>query len=77
MIAARLKLYGLVVAAFIVAAIGLRWQGAQRAAERERSRQLEGYQETRRRMDHANADDLDADAARRWLRERSKRDSDL
>lgn len=73
----RLKLFALVVVAFIAAAIGLRWQGAQQAIERAKVRDLEGYQDTRRRMDDANADDLDADAARDWLRDRAKRDRDL
>lgn len=73
----RLKLFALVVVAFIAAAIGLRWQGAQQAIERAKVRDLEGYQDTRRRMDDANADDLDADAARSWLRDRAKRDRDL
>lgn len=73
----RIKLFALVVVAFIAAAIGLRWQGAQQAIERAKVRDLEGYKDTRRRMDDANADDLDADAARGWLRDRAKRDRDL
>ncbi len=77
---ARLKLYGLIVVAFIAAAIGLRWQGARQAVAIEKSRQFEEYQQTRRRIDNADTGDLDADNARNWLRdrsERSKRDGDL
>lgn len=73
----RLKLYALVVLAFIVAALGLRWQGAKNAIQRERVRRLVADQVTRRRMDDANADDFDADAARRWLRDRAQRNRDL
>lgn len=77
---AKLKLYGLIVAAFIVAALGMRWQGARQAVAIEKSRQFEEYQQTRRRIDDAKADDLSADDARKWLRDRSERterDGDL
>lgn len=74
---ARLKLYGLIVAVFIAAAIGLRWKGGQASLEKERTRRLEDYQGTRQRMDNATPDDLDADAARSWLHDRAKRDRDL
>jgi hypothetical protein len=73
----RLKLYALIAAVFIAAVFGLRWKGGQDALEKERARRLEDYHDTRRRMDDANPDDLDADAARRWLLDRSKRDRDL
>lgn len=77
MITARLKLYALIAAAFVAAVVGIRWKGAQDAIARERARQLDEYQDTRRRMDNATPMDLDADAARRRLRERTERARDL
>lgn len=77
MITARLKLYALIAAVFIAAAIGIRWRGARDAITRMRAQQLDEYQATRRRMDNATPLDLDADDARRRLRERTERARDL
>jgi len=70
MILGRIKLWLAAAGAFVLALGAAYWRGrsaAGAAAERER---LEGYVETRKRMDQVDIDD--ADAARRWLHERNK-----
>lgn len=71
MILTRIKLWLVAAGAFLVALGAAYWRGRSTeaaAAERER---LEGYVETRKRMDEVGRMP-DADAARDWLRDRNK-----
>ena len=72
MIVARIKIWLAAAGAFVLALGAAYWRGrsaAGAAAERER---LEGYVETRKRMDEADLDD-DPDVLRDWLRDRGQR----
>ena len=51
--------------------------GWSKRGQAEAGKALEGYKATRERMDDADDFGNDADAGRRWLRERGKRDGDL
>ncbi len=67
----RIKLWLVAAGAFLVALGGAYWRGRSTeaaAAERER---LEGYADTRKRMDEVGIDDTGA--SRRWLHERGQR----
>lgn len=71
MIFARLKLLAMSIG-FIVAALATSWLGGRKSAKADaKQEELEGYVETRKRMDEIGRMS-DADAAREWLRERGK-----
>ena len=72
MILGRIKLWLAAAGAFVLALGAAYWRGrsaAGAAAERER---LEGYVDTRKRMDEVDAGD-DPGVLRDWLRDRGKR----
>lgn len=71
MIFARLKMWAAGVA-LVVAALAASWFGGRKSAQADaKQEELEGYVETRKRMDEIGRMS-DADAARDWLRERGK-----
>jgi dienelactone hydrolase len=71
MIFARLKLWAMGFG-LIVAALAASWFGGRKSAQADaKQEELEGYVETRERMDEIGRMS-DADAAREWLRERGK-----
>jgi dienelactone hydrolase len=56
----------------VVAALAASWFGGRKSAQADaKQEELEGYVETRQRMDEIGRMS-DADAARDWLRERGK-----
>jgi dienelactone hydrolase len=68
---ARLKLWAMGFG-LIVAALAASWFGGRKSAQADaKQEELEGYVETRKRMDEIGRMS-DADAARDWLRERGK-----
>jgi hypothetical protein len=68
----RLKLWALGIG-FVIAAFAATWFGGRKSAQADAKVEgLEDYVETRKRMDEIGRMS-DADAAREWLRERSKR----
>ncbi len=71
MIFARLKMWAMGLG-LIVAALAASWFGGRKSAQADaKQEELEGYVETRKRMDEISRMS-DADAARDWLRERGK-----
>jgi dienelactone hydrolase len=71
MIFARLKLWAMGLG-LVVAALAASWFGGRKSAQADaKQEELEGYVETRERMDEIGRMS-DADAARDWLRERGK-----
>jgi dienelactone hydrolase len=71
MIFARLKLWAAGIG-LVVAALAASWLGGRKSAQADaKQEELEGYVETRKRMDEIGRMS-DADAAREWLRERGK-----
>jgi dienelactone hydrolase len=71
MIFARLKMWAMGFG-LIVAALAASWFGGRKSAQADaKQEELEGYVETRKRMDEIGRMS-DADAARDWLRERGK-----
>ena len=71
MIFARLKLWAMGLG-LVVAALAASWFGGRKSAQADaKQEELEGYVETRERMDEIGRMS-DADAAREWLRERGK-----
>ena len=71
MIFARLKLWAMGLG-LVVAALAVSWFGGRKSAQADaKQEELEGYVETRKRMDEIGRMS-DADAARDWLRERGK-----
>ena len=71
MIFARLKLWAMGFG-LVVAALAASWFGGRKSAQADaKQEELEGYVETRERMDEIGRMS-DADAARDWLRERGK-----
>jgi dienelactone hydrolase len=71
MIFARLKLWAMGLG-LVVAALAASWFGGRKSAQADaKQEELEGYVETRKRMDEIGRMS-DADAAREWLRERGK-----
>jgi len=71
MIFARLKLWAAGIG-LVVAALAASWFGGRKSAQADaKQEELEGYVETRKRMDEIGRMS-DADAAREWLRERGK-----
>jgi hypothetical protein len=71
MIFARLKMWAMGFG-LIVAALAASWLGGRKSAQADaKQEELEGYVETRKRMDEIGRMS-DADAAREWLRERGK-----
>jgi dienelactone hydrolase len=68
---ARLKLWAMGFG-LVVAALAASWFGGRKSAQADaKQEELEGYVETRERMDEIGRMS-DADAARDWLRERGK-----
>jgi dienelactone hydrolase len=71
LIFARLKLWAAGIG-LVVAALAASWLGGRKSAQADaKQEELEGYAETRKRMDEIGRMS-DADAARDWLRERGK-----
>lgn len=71
MILARLKLWAAGIG-LVIAALAASWLGGRKSAQADaKQEELEGYVETRKRMDEIGRMS-DADAARDWLRERGK-----
>lgn len=66
---ARLKAKLLALAGLILLVVGYAWKTFR---DRARLKRLEGYRDTRKRMDEAEFGD-DPAAAKRWLRERKHR----
>ncbi|MEN9761307.1 MAG: hypothetical protein RI906_1133 [Pseudomonadota bacterium] len=72
MIFARLKLWATGIG-LVIAALAASWLSGRRSAQADaKQEELEGYVETRKRMDEVGRMS-DADAAREWLKERAKR----
>jgi hypothetical protein len=72
MIFARLKMWAMGLG-LVVAALAASWLGGRKSAQTDaKQEELEGYVETRKRMDEVDAGD-DPAVLREWLRERSKR----
>jgi hypothetical protein len=63
--------------AAILAALGIYLAGRNDARQRAKSEALKDYAETRKKADAADIIGDDPDLARRWLRERGQRDSNL
>jgi dienelactone hydrolase len=71
LILARLKLWAAGIG-LVIAALAASWLGGRKSAQADaKQEELEGYVETRKRMDEIGRMS-DADAAREWLRERGK-----
>ncbi len=71
MIFARLKMWAMGFG-LIAAALAASWFSGRKSAQADaKQEELEGYVETRKRMDEIGRMS-DADAARDWLRERGK-----
>jgi hypothetical protein len=71
MIFARLKLWATGLG-LVIAALAASWLSGRKSAQADaKQEELEGYVETRKRMDEVGRMS-DADAAREWLRERGK-----
>jgi dienelactone hydrolase len=69
---ARLKLWAMGLG-LVVAALAASWFGGRKSAQADaKQEELEGYVETRKRMDEIGRMS-DADAARDWLKDRAKR----
>jgi hypothetical protein len=72
MIFARLKMWAMGLG-LVVAALAASWLGGRKSAQTDaKKEELEGYVETRKRMDEVDAGD-DPAVLREWLRERGKR----
>jgi hypothetical protein len=72
MIFARLKMWAMGLG-LVVAALAASWLGGRKSAQTDaKQEELEGYVETRKRMDEVDAGD-DPAVLREWLRERGKR----
>jgi hypothetical protein len=72
MIFARLKMWAMGLG-LVVAALAASWFGGRKSAQTDaKQEELEGYVETRKRMDEVDAGD-DPAVLREWLRERGKR----
>ena len=71
MILTRIKLWLAAAGAFLVALGAAYWRGRSAGADAAERERLEGYVETRKRMDEVGRMS-DADAARDWLRDRNK-----
>jgi hypothetical protein len=72
MIFARLKMWAMGLG-LVVAALAASWFGGRKSAQADaKQEELEGYVETRKRMDEVDAGD-DPAVLREWLRERGKR----
>lgn len=72
MIFARLKMWAMGLG-LVVAALAASWLGGRKSAQTDaKQEELEGYVETRKRMDEVDSGD-DPAVLREWLRERGKR----
>lgn len=69
MIFGRIKLWLAAAGAAVIAMLGIYLQGRRDAAALARTRELEGYKNTRESIDDAEVHGNDPDAARRWLKE--------
>lgn len=67
MIVGRIKLWLAAAGAAVIAFLGVYLQGRRDAASRARTRELEGYKETREAIDDAEVHGDDPAAAREWL----------
>lgn len=76
MIFARLKMYAIGVGLLISALLASYFSGRKSAQADAKQEELEGYVETRKRMDDVGRMS-DADASRMWLEKRGKRKGDL
>jgi hypothetical protein len=65
----RIKLWLAAALAAAFAILGVYLQGRRDAASRARTRDLEGYKDTREAIDDAEVHGDDPAAARRWLKE--------
>ena len=65
--ALRLKLWLSAAGAFVLALLAVYLQGRRDAATRARTRDLEAYQKTRKRIDDVEIHGDDPAAARSWL----------
>jgi hypothetical protein len=63
----RIKLWLAAAGAAVIAFLGVYLQGRRDAASRARTRDLEGYKETREAIDDAEVHGDDPAAAREWL----------
>jgi cell fate (sporulation/competence/biofilm development) regulator YlbF (YheA/YmcA/DUF963 family) len=72
MIFTRVKLWLLGAFGFLAIIAAAFIKGRQIQANREATRVLRDYTDTRKRIDEANRVDRDADDARKWLRNRGK-----
>jgi hypothetical protein len=71
MILARIKLWSAAIG-LVIAALVASWLGGRKSAESDiKTKELESYANTRKDMDQIGRMS-DADAAREWLRDRSK-----
>lgn len=68
----KLKIYAVAGAAFVLSLLHIYWRGKSAEADAGERERLEGYVETRKRMDDINAGD-DPDVLRDWLRDRGER----
>ena len=69
MILTRIRLWLAAALAAAFAILGVYLQGRRDAASRARTRELEGYKDTREAIDDAEIHGNDPAAARRWLKE--------
>lgn len=67
MILSRIKLWLAAAGAAVIAILGVYLQGRRDAASRARTRELEGYKDTREAIDDAEIHGNDPAAAREWL----------
>ena len=63
----RVKLWLAAAGAAVIAFLGVYLQGRRDAASRARTRELEGYKDTREAIDDAETHGNDPAAAREWL----------
>ena len=67
MILTRVKIWLAAAGAAVIAILGVYLQGRRDAASRARTRELEGYKDTREAIDDAEIHGNDPAAAREWL----------
>ena len=67
MILSRIKLWLAAAGAAVIAFLGVYLQGRRDEASRARTRELEGYKDTREAIDDAEIHGNDPAAAREWL----------
>lgn len=72
MIFGKLQTYLLGAFGFLAVIVGAFLKGAANARQKQAMKEVEGYKETRERIDEANTVNRDADTARKWLRNRNQ-----